>query len=220
MTRPTASRQHRSRSVYSNQRKRPIAARLNANDRSGRKLRYCSHCKTRGAGFQVVNAETLTKKICLIGDFGVGKTSVVARFVDHTFSDKYLSTFGVTIKTKTIEQGPAVKLVIWDIAGNDIVTATSSKYLRGADGFLLVVDGTRPVTALTAMRLREEVRRACGDIPAVCLMNKFDLGDEWRLSDSHEYGLRAGCTSAYNTSAKTGENVDQSFLDLAQAMCA
>lgn len=164
-------------------------------------------------------AEPVTKKICLIGDFGVGKTSVVARFVDHTFSDKYLSTFGVTIKTKLIEQNPAIKLVIWDIAGNDIVTATNSKYLRGADGFLLVVDGTRPVTALTGMRLREEVRRECGEIPAVCLMNKSDLTDEWRLGDAHEIALRAGCTSAYRTSAKTGANVDQSFLDLAGAVC-
>jgi small GTP-binding protein len=173
----------------------------------------------REPGYAIVIAEPITKKICLIGDFGVGKTSVVARFVDHTFSDKYLSTFGVTIKTKFIEQEPAIKLVIWDIAGNDIVTATNSKYLRGADGFLLVVDGTRPVTALTAMRLREEVRRECGDIPAVCLMNKSDLTNEWRLTDAHEIALRAGSTSAYRTSAKTGANVDQSFLDLARAVC-
>lgn len=161
-----------------------------------------------------MNATMITKKICLVGDFGVGKTSLVGRFVNHTFSDKYQSTFGVSIKTKIVDEPDKTKLIIWDIAGNDVVTATSGKYLRGADGYVLVVDGTRPQTALAAMHLRQEVEKTCGQIGGVCLLNKADLGAKWRLSESDEIALHAGKLPLFRTSAKTGENVDAAFLKL------
>ena len=92
-----------------------------------------------------------TKKICVLGDFAVGKTSTVARVVHNVFSDKYLTTVGVKIDTYVYEPEGAgakpMKLVIWDIAGTDRFNAVEYSYLRGASGYLLVVDGTRPDTA-------------------------------------------------------------------------
>ena len=84
------------------------------------------------------------KKVCLVGDFAVGKTSLVARFVNHTFSDRYLTTVGVSIKTKIIERAPVgkLKLIIWDIAGEDKFSRAAERYLHGAHGLLVVADGT------------------------------------------------------------------------------
>ena len=93
----------------------------------------------------------LQKKICLLGAFGVGKTSLTRRFVDSIFSDTYLTTVGVKIDKKTVAvNGNTVNLLIWDIAGEDEVSAVRTSYLRGAAGYLLVVDVTRAQTLAVA----------------------------------------------------------------------
>ena len=93
----------------------------------------------------------LQKKICLLGAFGVGKTSLVRRYVDTIFSDTYLTTVGVKIDKKVMTVGSEqMALILWDIAGEDAVSAVRVTYLRGAAGYLLVVDGTRPETLETA----------------------------------------------------------------------
>ena len=81
-------------------------------------------------------------KLCLLGDFGVGKTSLVARFVRSTFSDKYLTTVGVKVDSKEVAlPGRApLKLVIWDIAGRGTLDAPGANYLRGASALLMVAD--------------------------------------------------------------------------------
>lgn len=166
-------------------------------------------------------AET-TKKVCLVGDFAVGKTSLVARFVHQGFSDRYLSTVGVSIKTRRVPlpHGGATKLVIWDIAGNDALTTAAERYLRGADGYLLVVDGTRPATLDSALRLRDDVSRLCGPLPHVCLLNKHDLEDAWALDEATTAPLAQDAVSVWMASAKTGDNVEQAFLDLAALLSA
>lgn len=158
-----------------------------------------------------------TKKICLVGDFAVGKTSLVARLVHQDFSDRYLSTVGVSIKTKRISlpDDAATKLVIWDIAGNDALTTAAERYLRGADGYMLVVDGTRPATLDVALRLRDDVSRLCGPIPHVCLLNKHDLTEAWSLADEAAADLARDAVGVWLTSAKSGVNVERAFLDLA-----
>ena len=86
----------------------------------------------------------IQKKICLLGGFGVGKTSLVSRFVHSIFSDKYLTTVGVKIDKKRVDLGSQqVDLVIWDIYGEDDFQKVRMSYLRGASGYLLVADGTR-----------------------------------------------------------------------------
>jgi small GTP-binding protein len=83
------------------------------------------------------------KKICMLGSFSVGKTSLVARYVSSVFSDKYLTTVGVKIDKKTVAvDGADVTLLLWDIYGEDDFQKLRMSYLRGASGYLLVVDGT------------------------------------------------------------------------------
>jgi len=160
----------------------------------------------------------LQKKICMIGDFSVGKTSLVARFVRQTFSDKYLTTVGVKIDTKllTLPNGNQIKFILWDIAGSESLTTTTASYLRGSAGFLLVVDGTRRPTWDSALKLRQAVEKQIGNKPFVILLNKADLKEQWEINDEligekQDWKILA-------TSAKNGMNVEQAFLELALLM--
>ena len=102
---------------------------------------------------------TLQKKICMIGAFSVGKTSLVKRYVQSVFSDTYLTTVGVKIDKKTVDvAGRTVNLILWDLAGEDDIASLRMSYLRGAAGYVLVADGTRPSTLDVALSLRERVR--------------------------------------------------------------
>ncbi|KHD04845.1 Ras-related GTP-binding protein [Candidatus Thiomargarita nelsonii] len=154
----------------------------------------------------------LQKKICMIGDFGVGKTSLISRFVRETFSEKYLTTVGVKIDSKLVKlvDGREIKLILWDIAGNN--TLATSSYLRGAAGFLLVVDGTRRPTWETALNLRELVIKELGEKPFIILLNKADLEEQWEMDE--EVIQQQGC-QIFTTSAKTGMNVEKAFIELA-----
>ncbi len=161
----------------------------------------------------------LTKKICIIGDFAVGKTSSVARSVNDVFSDKYLTTVGVKIDTKEMTAGAAatpVKLIIWDIAGTDRFSAVEFSYLRGSSGFILVVDGTRAHTLDVVKRLRAESQERYGELPCVTLINKSDLEDEWEISDETIAALENDGFCPFVTSAKTGANVELAFERLAE----
>ncbi|NNF16165.1 MAG: GTP-binding protein [Gammaproteobacteria bacterium] len=159
-----------------------------------------------------------TKKVCIIGDFAVGKTSTVARCVHNVFSEKYLTTVGVKIDTTQItmeESGETLKMVIWDIAGTDRFSAVEFSYLRGASGYILVVDGTRMHTLEVARRLCEEAGERYGNLPYVTLINKSDLRDSWEVSDADLGKLEEDGYNPIITSAKTGENVSEALLRLA-----
>jgi small GTP-binding protein len=161
----------------------------------------------------------LTKKVCIVGDFAVGKTSSVARCVNNVFSDKYLTTVGVKIDTKEMQVGGSgvpVKLVIWDIAGTDRFSAVEFSYLRGSSGFILVVDGTRAHTLDVAKRLRAETHERYGELPSVMLLNKSDLESEWEIDETTINELKNDGFLPFITSAKTGGNVEQAFQRLAE----
>lgn len=157
------------------------------------------------------------RKICLLGDFGVGKTSTVRRFVDNAYDDKYLTTVGVKIDTKQVQtpSGAEEKLIVWDIAGGDSATPAFNSYLRGTAGYLLVVDGTRPDTLDAALGLREQLADKLGDIPWIGLLNKADLVDDWAIEEARIAELREAGQVWLPTSALSGENVEQAFIELA-----
>ncbi len=160
----------------------------------------------------------IQQKVCLIGGFAVGKTSLVSRFVHSIFSDKYHTTVGVKIDKKPVDLGDRqVELVLWDIYGQDEYQALRVSYLRGAAGYLLVVDGTRPATLDTASELSEQVRHAIGRVPFVLVLNKSDLASEWRLEEAAVLKL-AAADAIVRTSAKTGGGVEDAFAKLARAM--
>ena len=164
--------------------------------------------------------ELLTKKICLLGEFAIGKTSLTARFVRQTFSDKYLTTVGVKIDSKLVELPgqETVKLVIWDIAGSDTSTLVDESYLRGTSGVLLVADGCRKNTLSSAMNLRRTVHDSVGECPVVLVINKVDLLSEWEVDETSINELQDIGLQVYKTSAKTGENVEAAFQQLSRLL--
>ncbi|MBT8130940.1 MAG: GTP-binding protein [Gammaproteobacteria bacterium] len=164
--------------------------------------------------------DLITRKVCIIGDFAVGKTSTVARFVHNVFSEKYLTTVGVKIDTRVLEtkDGTGIKLVIWDIAGTDRFSAVEFSYLRGASAYLVVADGTRAHTLDVAGRLVDEARERYGDVPRVYLINKSDLENEWEVTDERQKNLVASSEPVFITSAKTGANVEQALQALAEML--
>ena len=162
----------------------------------------------------------LQKKICLLGAFGVGKTSLVRRFVDTIFSDAYLTTVGVKIDKKIVTIGTEpLSLILWDIAGEDEVSAVRTSYLRGAAGYLLVIDVTRGQTLEVARSIQARVATEIGNIPFLCLLNKTDVPD-WDIADARIDALRDEGWNVRRTSAKTGEGVEEAFAELAQRVLA
>jgi hypothetical protein len=159
------------------------------------------------------------RKICMLGATGVGKTSLVARFVRSIFSETYRTTIGVTIDKKRVRDGRGeLDLVIWDLSGEDEFQSVTRSYMRGASGLLVVVDGTRRGTAETALRLHAEARAFVGDVPRVFVLNKSDLSATWDLDPPFEAALRAAGTTLVRTSAKTGAGVEDAFGALVSAM--
>ena len=160
---------------------------------------------------------TLQKKICMLGAFSVGKTSLVKRFIQSVFSEAYLTTVGVKIDKKTVELSDRiVNLILWDLAGEDDISSLRMSYLRGAAGYVLVADGTRPSTIEVALSLRGRVEADFGSLPFVLLLNKNDLREDWAISDDEIDGFRRDGWWVRSTSARTGEGVEDAFGALAQ----
>ena len=158
----------------------------------------------------------IQKKVCMLGGFAVGKTSLVARFVTSIFSDKYLTTVGVKIEKKSVQvSNQQLDLVLWDIYGDDEFQRVRMSYLRGASGYLLVVDPTRKATLETAIALQESAEKTIGRMPFIVVLNKADLIDQWEVD---EHALDDRKWTIIRTSAKTGTGVEEAFLALARAM--
>jgi len=149
----------------------------------------------------------------------VGKTSLVRRFVYSIFSDKYHSTIGVKIDKKTVQaDGQKVHLLLWDIAGEEEYFSVPTSYIRGSDGYLLVVDGTRRNTLDQAMDLQQRAQDTLGEAPLVVIFNKTDLVDEWQLDENVVKELRQRNWPVLHSSAKLGTGVEDAFNKLTREM--
>jgi small GTP-binding protein len=156
------------------------------------------------------------KKICMLGAFSVGKTSLVKRYIASVFSEAYLTTVGVKIDKKTVDlAGKMVNLILWDLAGEDDIASLRMSYLRGSAGYVLVADGTRRASLDVALSLRARVDADHGALPFVLLLNKNDLTERWAISDADIAGLRNDGWWVRSSSARTGEGVEEAFTDLA-----
>jgi small GTP-binding protein len=161
----------------------------------------------------------IQKKVCMVGTSGVGKTSLVAKFVHSIFSDKYLTTVGVKIDKKTVTvDGNEVMLMIWDLAGDDDYQRLQTSYLRGTSGYLLVADGTRQVTLDQAIEIQGRVTEATGPVPFLLALNKADLASQWEINDSRIADLAARQWKFFKTSAKDGSGVEDAFVELGRLM--
>jgi len=161
----------------------------------------------------------LQKKVCMLGSFAVGKTSLVRRFVETIFSEQYHTSIGVKVDKKEVRaEGRDVTLVLWDIHGEDAFQKVQISYLRGMSGYLLVADGTRQQTLEDALALANHVAEMMEKIPAVLVLNKCDLAAQWEIEPDREARLAADGWSVFRSSAKTGESVEQAFSQLTLAM--
>ncbi|MBX3013492.1 MAG: GTP-binding protein [Caldilineaceae bacterium] len=168
--------------------------------------------------------KTYSKKICLLGDFAVGKTSLVRRFVHNRFDDHYLSTIGVKVSRKTVMvpvQGEVIELtlMVWDLAGSQEFSPVTTSYLRGAAGAILVCDLTRADTLGNLARYATEIRKVCGPVSLLVAANKMDLVEQHRVT-SEQVATAATQLQAthFLTSAKVGDEVDMMFRHLGQLL--
>jgi small GTP-binding protein len=160
----------------------------------------------------------LKKKICMVGAFGVGKTSLVRRFVDSMFDERYLSTVGVKIDRKDVTVGEqSVRLILWDLAGEDDLAQLKISHLHGASGYILVVDGCRATSLAKAIELRQRIKEHLGTLPFVVVLNKADLREQWEIQDG---AVAERGWPTFETSAKTGSGVEAMFLALATNLLA
>ena len=168
---------------------------------------------------------TISKKICLFGDFGVGKTSLIRRFVESKFSDEYLSTVGVKISRKLVNVSEQdllsvqdLQLIIWDIEGSNKFKAVAKNYFQGSKGAVIVGDVTQ---AETLNHIQEHIQTFLAVNPKsyiVVALNKSDMiAAEYleNIRQMYQFTDQANILNTYITSAKTGNNVDKIFQSLA-----
>jgi len=169
-----------------------------------------------------------SKKVCLLGEFAVGKTSLVRRFVYDVFDDKYVSTIGVKVSRKTVvvpHEGQPIELnmMLWDLASSQEFSRVRASYYRGAAGAVLVCDLTRAETLAGLLPYAQDLRQVCPRAGFVVAGNKSDRVDEQQItledlgSAAAEIERATGCGSVpcYLTSALSGLEVETLFRRLA-----
>lgn len=171
---------------------------------------------------------SLSKKVCLLGDFAVGKTSLVRRFVYNLFDDKYISTIGVKVSRKTVSVPRDNRIVeltmmLWDLAGSEEFNQMRASYLRGAAGAVLVCDLTRPETLDSVQLYVRDLQSVSSNAQLVLAANKYDLLDQ-PANASYLTTAQVEAVAAelgipcYLTSAKTGQEVETLFRHLGRLL--
>lgn len=155
----------------------------------------------------------------MLGTFAVGKTSLVQRFVQSIYSDKYHTTVGVKIDKKLVQVGDEeAMLLLWDVEGAETAQELRKSYLRGAAGYLLVADGTRRDTLYKALEIQARAQETIGEVPFLLLINKSDLIEQWEIDTREREALVEKNWQIIETSAKSGAGVEDAFLTLARKM--
>jgi small GTP-binding protein len=166
----------------------------------------------------------IDKKICLLGDFAVGKTSLVRRFVYNRFEDQYLSTIGVKVSRKTVVVPRGDKLVeltimLWDLAGSQEFDHIRTSYLRGVSGAVLVCDLCRASTLDNLPKYIEELARNNVGTQLIVAANKVDLQDQHQLEPAQVEKFAVTLNAPYYlTSAKQGDSVESLFRHLGKLL--
>jgi small GTP-binding protein len=163
---------------------------------------------------------SLSTKICLLGDYAVGKTSLVRRFVYNLFEDKYLSTIGVKVSRKVVavpRGDGVVELVVmlWDLAGSEEFDSVRATYLRGAAGALVVCDITQRGTLGAIPEYVSQIRALNPGAAVVLAANKQDLCEQRAVGEDELARTATDLGAGYfPTSAKTGAGVEEAFRQL------
>lgn len=169
------------------------------------------------------------RKVVMIGAGGSGKTALVNRFLTHKFSEEYIVTIGSQFAVKTVAVESAngrnivVKLLVWDLAGQQRFDFIRGSYYRGSKGALLVYDTTRKSTWVELPKWIKETEDALGErIPIILLANKVDLVEERVITREmgEEFARENNLVGYLETSALTGQNVEEAFNILAKTSLA
>lgn len=171
-------------------------------------------------------SKTYKFKICLVGEEGVGKTSLIHRFVSGAFDESYIRTLGAVVSKKSVNLGTlearpvSVDMVILDIMGKrTFLQLFKEAYFHGAKGILAVFDVTKKASLRDLTKWIDGVRDSVGPIPVYTLGNKADLVERRETTDEEaSETLRSYECPILYTSAKTGENVEQAFQSLAKTI--
>lgn len=160
------------------------------------------------------------KKICVLGDRGVGKTSLVRRYLSGEFSPDYRPTDGASInKVELLVERDKLQLMLWDIEGGRDSVRGYYDYLKGASAIIYVVDGTRLETLQTALRYRQDIQdRAGTPVPSMVLLNKSDLVKNWEINSNMINDLEMDGILALLTSSREGSGVKTAFSLLVRVM--
>jgi small GTP-binding protein len=167
------------------------------------------------------DVKELIKKICLLGDGAVGKTSLVRRYVYDYFDDLYIRTIGTKVTKKTVTVGARCRLtlLIYDILGQRDYERLHRLYFRGASGALIVGDVTRQETLVSLTTWANAIREVAGEIPLVFIGNKVDLKRGASIAELRKHTKPFEEAPCFLTSAKSGENVETAFYKLGELLC-
>ncbi len=175
------------------------------------------------------DSNLLRKKVCLLGDACVGKTSLIKRFVFNEFDEKYISTLGTNVSKRDMKVVYTDKnnqvmdydltLAIWDIIGQKNLHSFNYNYFRNANGALVVCDITRRETLENLDLWTSSLFNIAGEIPLVFIINKFDLRDDaaFKIDELKPIAERFNA-DCFFTSARTGENVERAFYALSEQL--
>ena len=158
-------------------------------------------------------------KMVLFGDVGVGKTSLVERFVNNKFEESYMSTLGYNVYEKIVQYDEVgVSLMIYDIGGQERFTDLRKMYAKVSSTAFIVYDITNAETFRSLGKWKKDLHDFAGmEIPFIIIGNKNDLADQRAIPEdsAREAAEKLGAIDFFETSAKTGDKVDEAFTKLA-----
>ncbi len=161
----------------------------------------------------------LAFKICIVGDPGVGKTSLILRYIENKFKENYIPTLGVEFLTKKIMvKDVETSLIIWDIGGQHKWQTKLHLYLQGADGAIIIFDLTRRNTFANLENWITNIKKISGDVPYLMVGNKKDLVEDRNveLDEAIAFSKTKDGYPVLETSAKTGDTVNSMFHKIAE----
>lgn len=172
-----------------------------------------------------MNNRSFSFKVVVVGDYGVGKTTLISRFVENKFRSNYIPTLGVQISKQSFDiNGSHIDLMIWDIAGQESFIKVRQRFYQESEGFFIVFDTTRKSSLEHIGRWYREVLEFTGTkvTPCILIGNKIDLNNETVVDDDEIISMLIDndmfVEMIIKTSAKTGKNVDDAFQTLGETI--